>query len=93
MMLFVVVSMAIGWVMGGPNRRSRQVLATVTSMRNTAVCLIIARNSPVGAAAFTPLIAFSLLMVTPNTLFTLGNAVWGRMTGARGTQPRKEDVP
>jgi hypothetical protein len=61
-------------------------------MRNTAVCLIIARGSQLGAAAFTPLIAFSLLMVAPNTLFTLGNIIWGRKTGPRGTQPRKEAV-
>lgn len=82
MVLFIVASMAIGWLLGGPDRRSRQVLAAVTSMRNTAVCLIVVRYSALGDAALTPLIAFSLLMVTPNTLFSIGNAIWNKRAAA-----------
>jgi len=92
MLLFIVASMAIGWLLGGPHARSRQVLATVTSMRNTAVCLLIARDSPLGVAALTPLIAFSLLMVTPNTLFALANALWGRRSRGRGAAAGKAAV-
>jgi BASS family bile acid:Na+ symporter len=84
MVLFVLASMAVGWLLGGPHRHGRQVLASVTSMRNAVVCLIIARYSALGAAVVTPLIAFSLLMVTPNTLFTILNAVWNRRARARG---------
>lgn len=89
MLLLVAGSMACGWLLGGPHARSRQVLATVTSMRNTAVCLLIARDTPLGAAVWTPLIAFSLLMVTPNTLFALGIALWGRRSRRRGAAARK----
>jgi hypothetical protein len=75
MVLFIVASMVIGWFMGGPGRETRQLLATVTSMRNTAVCLAIARNAPSGDVVMAPLIAFSLLMVTPNTLLTVYSAI------------------
>jgi len=88
MVLFVLGSMAIGWLMGGPERRGRQVLASVSSMRNAIVCMIIARYSGVGVSALAPLIAFSLLMVTPNTLFTLANAIWSRKASARDTTPK-----
>ena len=91
MLLFIVASMAIGWLLGGPARRTRQILATVTSMRNTVVCLIIAENSPLGVAAMPPLIAFSLLMVAPNTILTIANAIWSRKERARRAGLRLEE--
>ncbi len=75
MALFFVASMVIGWLMGGPASESRQVLATATSMRNAALCLVVAQVSPWGDAVMTPLIAFSLLMVPPNMLYSVFNLV------------------
>jgi len=75
--------MVIGWFMGGPVREQRQLLATVTSMRNAAVCLAIARQMPSGGALMTPLIAFSLLMVPPNTLLSLYSAIRARRAAGR----------
>ena len=75
MVLFIIASMLIGWFMGGPGRDKRQLFATVTSMRNAAICLVIAKNAPSGDAVMTPLIAFSLLMVTPNTVLTVYSAI------------------
>jgi predicted Na+-dependent transporter len=92
-LLFILASMAIGWLMGGPGLRSRQVLATVTSMRNTVVCLINAKNAPLGDAALTPLIAFSLLMGTPNTVLALANAIWSRKSASRAKQRLEGAVP
>jgi len=75
MLLFIAVSMAVGWVMGGPTRDSRQVLATSTSMRNAVLCLAIVQSSSPGHAVLVPLIAFSLLMVPTNMLFTVYNKI------------------
>ena len=75
MLLFIFASMAVGWFMGGPNRDSRQVLATSTSMRNAALCLAIVEASASGHAILVPLIAFSLLMVPTNMLFTVYNKI------------------
>jgi BASS family bile acid:Na+ symporter len=71
MLLFILVLIAVGWFMGGPTRDSRQILATSTSMRNAVLCLAIVESSSPGHAVLVPLIAFSLLMVPPNMLFTV----------------------
>ena len=71
MLLFVVLSMAAGWYMGGPTKETRPVLATVTGMRNVALCLLIALYTFPDPAVQTPLVAFSALMVPPNMLYTL----------------------
>lgn len=71
MLLFIVLTMAVGWYLGGPDRSRRQVFASTTSMRNAALAMAIARDSRGGEIVMPALIAFSLLMVTPNTLFTL----------------------
>jgi BASS family bile acid:Na+ symporter len=71
MLLFIALSMIIGWVLGGRDRESRQILATSTSMRNAALCMAIVERSAPGHAVLVPLIAFSLLMVPTNMLFTV----------------------
>jgi len=79
MLVLLAASMAIGWWLGGPATSTRRMLATTTGMRNAALCLVIAQHSPSGGAVLTPLIAFSLLMVPPNMLFT----VWGSIRARR----------
>lgn len=69
--LFVLLSMAIGWFMGGPELGKRQVLATTTSMRNVALCLLFAVEGLQGMDIETPLVAFSALMISPNLLLTV----------------------
>ena len=71
MLLFIVLSMVAGWFMGGPARETRHVLASVTGMRNVALCLLIALNTFPDPAVQTSLVAFSALMVPPNMLYTL----------------------
>jgi bile acid:Na+ symporter, BASS family len=74
-LLFIVVSMAIGWFMGGPTRETRQVLATCTGIRNVVLCMAIVHTSAPEHAVLVPLFAFSLLMVPPDMLFTIYCAV------------------
>ena len=68
MLAFIIFSMAVGWFMGGPAKETRPVLATVTGMRNIALCLLIALDTFTDPAVQTPLVAFSALMVPPNML-------------------------
>ena len=70
MLLFIVISMAVGWFMGGPAKETRPVLATVTGMRHAVLCLIIALNTFPDPAVQAPLVAFSALMVPPSMLLT-----------------------
>jgi BASS family bile acid:Na+ symporter len=42
MVAFIIISMIIGWWMGGPEKGNRRVLAIATSMRNAGLCLLVA---------------------------------------------------
>jgi predicted Na+-dependent transporter len=71
MVSLVLGSMIIGWFLGGPRREHRRILATGTSMRNVALCAVIAMNSFPNTRVDIALVAFSALMVTPNSLLLL----------------------
>lgn len=68
---FILGSMIIGWLMGGPKRENRRILAAGTSMRNVALCAVIALQSFPGTKVDLGLVAFSALMVTPNSILGL----------------------
>jgi bile acid:Na+ symporter, BASS family len=78
LVLFIVGSMAVGWLMGGPGRDTRRLLATTSSMRNIVLSLAIVQSTAPGHPALMPLVAFSLLMVPPNLLLTLYSGVQAR---------------
>jgi bile acid:Na+ symporter, BASS family len=67
MVSLVIGSMTIGWFLGGPQRKNRRILATGTSMRNVALCAVIAIENFPGTKVDIALVAFSALMVTPNS--------------------------
>ena len=85
MLLFIIISMAVGWFMGGPAQETRRVLATVTGMRHVALSLLIALNTFPDPAVQTSLVAFSALMVPPNTLFAAYTVIRSRRA-ARASQ-------
>jgi len=85
MLLFIIISMAVGWFMGGPAKETRPVLATVTGMRHIALCLLIALNTFPDPAVQAPLVAFSALMVPPSMLLTAYMIIRSRKA-ARGSQ-------
>jgi BASS family bile acid:Na+ symporter len=70
MLLLILLSMVAGWFMGGSERESRQIFATTGSMRNAALCLVIALESFPDPQYYVPLVAFSALMIPPNLIFT-----------------------
>jgi predicted Na+-dependent transporter len=71
MVLLIIGSMIIGWFLGGPQRENRRILATATSMRNVALCAVIAIESFPGTKVDIAIVAFSGLMVTPNSFLAL----------------------
>ena len=85
MLIFIVISMAVGWFMGGPAKETRPVLATVTGMRHVALSLLIALNAFPDPAVQAPLLAFSVLMVPPSMLLTAYMIICSRKA-ARGSQ-------
>lgn len=65
------ISMAVGWGFGGPDRESRRLMATSTSMRNIVVTFFIARYWFPGTPVYMVPIAYLGMMVPTNMLFTL----------------------
>jgi len=76
MAILLLVSMVIGWLIGGPDRESRRVLATATSMRSVVVVLYVARYCFPGTAVYMVPLVYLSLMVPTNLLFHLGFALW-----------------
>jgi BASS family bile acid:Na+ symporter len=89
MLGLILAGMVIGWLMGGPAKETRTILATGTSMRNAALALTIAINSFPDANVDVAVIAFSGLMIPPNMLFTLCNVIRNRRLSPHATPARR----
>jgi BASS family bile acid:Na+ symporter len=76
MFLLLIVSMLIGWFIGGPDAESRRVLATSTGMRSVIVVLYIARYCFPGTHIYMIPIVYLSLMVPTNLLFHLAFVGW-----------------
>lgn len=68
--VLILLSMILGWSLGGPSPETRRILATNTSMRNAALCMIIATNGFPDTNVDITVVAFSGLMIPPNMLLT-----------------------
>jgi BASS family bile acid:Na+ symporter len=73
MLGFIVATMIVGWLGGGPQLETREVLASASSMRNVALCLMIVTRSFPDAGVELPLVACSALMIPPNLLFLIAS--------------------
>jgi len=85
--VFILVSMVIGWTLGGPRKFTRPVLATSSSMRNIALCLAVAARSFSDLSVLTPLVAFVSLMVPANLLLSVVSLAAGKFAERRASGP------
>jgi bile acid:Na+ symporter, BASS family len=76
MFLLLVLSMLIGWLIGGLDPESRRILATATSMRSVIVVLYVARYCFPGTDVYMVPIVYISLMVPTNLLFHLAFTLW-----------------
>ena len=87
MFLLLIISMALGWFIGGPDRETRRVVATSTGMRSVIVVLYIARfRFPGSNVHVVPIVYFSL-MVPTNLLFHLAFTGWRKLRPVAGARP------
>ena len=85
MLLLLFLSMLIGWMIGGPDRESRRVLATSTGMRSVVVVLYIARYCFPGTGVYMVPIVYLSIMVPTNLLFHLAFTGWNKWRPAAAT--------
>lgn len=69
--IFILLTMLIGWLMGGPKKNTRQILASASSMRNSALALLIVTSAFSDIKYELAVVAFSALMILPNMIFTI----------------------
>lgn len=79
MLSLLIISMLIGWIIGGPDNESRRVLATATGMRSVIVVLYIARYCFPGTNIHMIPIVYLSLMVPANLLFHLAFVGWHKL--------------
>ena len=65
----IVAAWIVGWQVGGPDIANRKVLAISTSMRNVAICMLIAGGSMLTQEAEFAIIGFSELLIPMNLVF------------------------
>jgi BASS family bile acid:Na+ symporter len=82
MLLLLLLSMLIGWLIGGPDPESRRVLATSTGMRSVIVVLYVARYCFPGTNVYMIPIVYLSLMVPTNLLFHLVFTGWHKLRPA-----------
>ncbi|HEY3352491.1 MAG TPA: bile acid:sodium symporter [Polyangia bacterium] len=70
-LVLILLGLLAGWLAGGPRRGTRQIVACATSMRNTALCLLLAVQAYPGQGVDVGVAAFSALMVPPSMLLSL----------------------
>jgi len=76
-----LVSVAIGWLLGGPERGLRRTLALTTVLRNVGVSLVIATGAFPGTPAVTAVIAYGLFGIAGSLMLA---GWWGRTPVALG---------
>jgi BASS family bile acid:Na+ symporter len=80
--LLIVLAMVVGWYLGGPDRESRRVLATSTSMRSVVICFYVARYWFPGTGVYLAPLVYLSLMVPINAAFTVYEKWWRRRSRA-----------
>lgn len=81
LLVLIVGSMLIGWCLGGPEKGMRRVAAANTSMRNAALCLMLAVAGLPERNVDLVVLAFMALMVPPNMLFFVYHTIREKRNG------------
>jgi bile acid:Na+ symporter, BASS family len=79
MLLLLAASLAIGWLMGGPDAELRKTMALTTALRNAGLGLVIVTGAFAGTPAATATLAYGIFAVLGALLVALW---WGRQRSA-----------
>jgi BASS family bile acid:Na+ symporter len=76
MLAFILILMATGWFLGGPEAEHRQILATSTNLRNVGLVYVLVDGCCNNPLFSTAVLAFMAIMVPPNLALTVACALW-----------------
>ena len=86
---FILVTLLLGWICGGPRPETRPVMAAASSTRNVALAMAIVVRSAPGAGLDIPMAAFFALMVTPNMILVLALLVVNKFSSWKAGRLQK----
>lgn len=75
MLGFILILLAVGWVLGGPDPERRQVLAVTTNLRNVGLVYVLVDGCCSEPLFSTSVLGFMAIMVPVNLVFTVACAV------------------
>lgn len=96
MLALVLLSVAAGWLLGGPGMKQRTSMVMATAVRNVGVALVIATASFPGTPAVSAATAFAIFQTLVMALVALA---WGRLPRGSPREscaylpPRRADRP
>jgi BASS family bile acid:Na+ symporter len=79
LLALLLLSMLIGWWIGGPDRETRRILATSTGMRSVVIVLYVARYCFPQTNVYMIPVVYLSLMVPTNLVFHLAFAGWQKL--------------
>ena len=82
MFVLLFSSLGIGWVCGGPDRKTRKALALTTSARNIAVALVIVSTNLAGTPAVPAVVAYGLISILGTFVGACGLALFPESSGS-----------
>ena len=71
LLLFILILMATGWLLGGPEPGYRQVLAVTTNLRNVGLVYLLIDDCCAEPRYVTAVLAFMAIMVPANLVLTV----------------------
>jgi BASS family bile acid:Na+ symporter len=84
MLILLGISLAVGWIPGGPGSGDRKAMALTTSIRNVGLGLVITASAFPGTAAATAVIVYGLVQLLGSFLLALW---WRRNPSMAEVQP------
>jgi BASS family bile acid:Na+ symporter len=75
-LIFIIALMAVGWLLGGPDTGSRQVLAVSTNLRNVGLVYVLVDGCCDDNLRAAAVLGFMAVMVLPNLVLTVACGVW-----------------
>ena len=75
MLAFILVLMAVGWLLGGPEPDQRQVLATTTNLRNVGLVYALVDECCGDPLFSTSVLAMMAIMVPANLVLTIVSGI------------------
>lgn len=90
MLLLLIATLAIGWLAGVSDSRNRKATALSTSIRNSAVSMVIAIGSFAGTLALPAVVGFGIFGVLGSLVLAIWWGMHAKQAAVKAQEARQE---